>query len=120
MTFRSDATEGVWSPTQNVAVQTEANVVAIFFFHQCGFYDPTHHIGGCQKIIWNFNTQLNVLGVFVDSCFQLVKLTKKMSFKQRFVPIDAEKIIRATRKINGSGGPTQVTQIIGSMSTHSV
>ena len=54
MTFRSDATEGVWSPTQNVAVQTEANVVAIFFFHQCGFYDPTHHIRGCQKIIWNF------------------------------------------------------------------
>ena len=51
-----DATEleGVWSPTQNVAVQTEANVVAIFFFHQCGFYDPTHHIRGCQKIIWNF------------------------------------------------------------------
>ena len=40
MTFRSDATEGVWSPTQNVAVQTEANVVAIFFFYQCGFYDP--------------------------------------------------------------------------------
>ena len=32
MTFRSDATEGVWSPTQNVAVQTEANVVAIFSF----------------------------------------------------------------------------------------
>ena len=54
MTFRSDATEGVWSPTQNVAVQTEANVVAIFFFHQCGFFDPTHHIRGCQKIIWNF------------------------------------------------------------------
>ena len=54
MTFRSDATEGVWSPTQNVAVQTEANVVAIFFFHQCGFYDPTHHIRGCQKINWNF------------------------------------------------------------------
>ena len=54
MTFRSDATEGVWSLTQNVAVQTEANVVAIFFFHQCGFYDPTHHIRGCQKIIWNF------------------------------------------------------------------
>ena len=54
MTFRSDATEGVWSPTQNVAVQTQANVVAIFFFHQCGFYDPTHHIRGCQKIIWNF------------------------------------------------------------------
>ena len=54
MTFRSDATEGVWSPTQNVAVQTETNVVAIFFFHQCGFYDPTHHIRGCQKIIWNF------------------------------------------------------------------
>ena len=54
MTFRSDATEGVWSPTQNVAVQTEANVAAIFFFHQCGFYDPTHHIRGCQKIIWNF------------------------------------------------------------------
>ena len=54
MTFRSDATEGVWSPTQNVAVQTEANVVAIFFFHRCGFYDPTHHIRGCQKIIWNF------------------------------------------------------------------
>ena len=54
MTFRSDATEGVWSPTQNVAVQTEANVVAIFFFHQCGFSDPTHHIRGCQKIIWNF------------------------------------------------------------------
>ena len=54
MTFRSDATEGVWSPTQNVAVQTEANVVATFFFHQCGFYDPTHHIRGCQKIIWNF------------------------------------------------------------------
>ena len=54
MTFRSDATEGVWSPTQNVAVQTEADVVAIFFFHQCGFYDPTHHIRGCQKIIWNF------------------------------------------------------------------
>ena len=54
MTFRSDATEGVWSPTQNVAVQTEANVVAFFFFHQCGFYDPTHHIRGCQKIIWNF------------------------------------------------------------------
>ena len=54
MPFRSDATEGVWSPTQNVAVQTEANVVAIFFFHQCGFYDPTHHIRGCQKIIWNF------------------------------------------------------------------
>ena len=54
MTFRSDATEGVRSPTQNVAVQTEANVVAIFFFHQCGFYDPTHHIRGCQKIIWNF------------------------------------------------------------------
>ena len=54
MTFRSDATEGVWSPTQNVAVQTEANVVAIFFFHQCGFYDPTHHIRSCQKIIWNF------------------------------------------------------------------
>ena len=44
MPFRSDATEGVWSPTQNVAVQTEANVVAIFFFHQCGFYDPTHHM----------------------------------------------------------------------------
>ena len=42
MTFRSDATEGVWSPTQNVAVQTEANVhvVAIFFFHQCGFLKP--------------------------------------------------------------------------------
>ena len=54
MTFRSDATEGVWSPTQNVAVQTEANVVAIFFFHQCGFYDPTHHIRGCQKINRNF------------------------------------------------------------------
>ena len=54
MPFRSDATEGVWSPTQNVAVQTEANVVAIFFFHQCGFYDPTHHIRSCQKIIWNF------------------------------------------------------------------
>ena len=54
MTFRSDATEGVWSPTQNVAVQSEAIVVAIFFFHQCGFYDPTHHIRGCQKIIWNF------------------------------------------------------------------
>ena len=54
MTFRSDATEGVWSPSQNVAVQTEANVVAIFFFHQCVFYDPTHHIRGCQKIIWNF------------------------------------------------------------------
>ena len=54
MTFRSDATEGVWTPTQNVAVQTEANVVAIFFFHQCGFYDPTHHIRGCQKINRNF------------------------------------------------------------------
>ena len=54
MPFRSDATEGVWSPTQNAAVQTEANVVAIFFFHQCGFYDPTHHIRSCQKIIWNF------------------------------------------------------------------
>ena len=54
MTFISDATEGVWSPTQNVAVQTEANVVAIFFFHLCGFYDPTHHIRGCQKSIWNF------------------------------------------------------------------
>ena len=54
MKFRSNATEGVWSPTQNVAVQTEANVVAIFFFHQCGFYDPTHHIRSCQKIIWNF------------------------------------------------------------------
>ena len=54
MTFRSDATEGVWSPTQNVAVQTEANVVAIFFFHQCVFYDPTHPIRGCEKIIWNF------------------------------------------------------------------
>ena len=52
--FRSDATEGVWSPTQNVAVQTEANVASIFFFHQCGFYDPTHHIRGCQNIIWNF------------------------------------------------------------------
>ena len=54
MTFRRDATEGVWLPTQNVAVQTEANVVAIFFFHQCGFYDPTHHIRGCQKINRNF------------------------------------------------------------------
>ena len=32
MTFRSDVTEGVWSPTQNVAVQTEGNVVAIFSF----------------------------------------------------------------------------------------
>ena len=32
MPFRSDTTEGVWPPTQNVAVQTEANVVAIFFF----------------------------------------------------------------------------------------
>ena len=42
MKFRSNATEGVWSLTQNVAVQTEANVVAIFFFHQCSFYDPTH------------------------------------------------------------------------------
>ena len=50
MTFRSDATEGVWSPTQNVAVQTEENVVAIFFFHQCGLLD----IRVCQKIIWNF------------------------------------------------------------------
>ena len=54
MKFRSNATEGVWSLTQNVAVQTEANVVAIFFFHQCGFYDPTHHIRGCQKVILNF------------------------------------------------------------------
>ena len=62
MTFRSDATEGVWSPTQNVAVQTEANVVAIFFFHQCGFYDPTHHIRGCQKIIWNFALKGRALG----------------------------------------------------------
>ena len=35
MPFRSDATEGVWPPTQNVAVhlvQTEANVVAFFSF----------------------------------------------------------------------------------------
>ena len=63
MTFRSDATEGVWSPTQNVAVQTEANVVAIFFFHQCGFYDPTHHIRGCQQIIWNFALKGRALGV---------------------------------------------------------
>ena len=62
MTFRSDATEGVRSPTQNVAVQTEANVVAIFFFHQCGFYDPTHHIRGCQKIIWNFALKGRALG----------------------------------------------------------
>ena len=62
MPFRSDATEGVWSPTQNVAVQTEANVVAIFFFHQCGFYDPTHHIRGCQKIIWNFALKGRALG----------------------------------------------------------
>ena len=65
MTFRSDATEGVRSPTQNVAVQTEANVVAIFFFHQCGFYDPTHHIRGCQKIIWNFALKGRALVVAV-------------------------------------------------------
>ena len=63
MTFRSDATEGVWSPTQNVAVQTEANVVAIFFFHQCGFYDPTHHIRGCQKMIWNFALKGRALAI---------------------------------------------------------
>ena len=66
MTFRSDATEGVWSPTQNVAVQTEANVVAIFFFHQCGFYDPTHHIRGCQKIIWNFALKGRALALLLD------------------------------------------------------
>ena len=36
MTFRSDATEGVWSPTQNVAVQTEANVVAFLVFRMTG------------------------------------------------------------------------------------
>ena len=69
MTFRSDATEGVWSPTQNVAVQTEANVVAIFFFHQCGFYDPTHHIRCCQKIIWNFALKGRALDCCVFATF---------------------------------------------------
>ena len=76
MTFRSDATEGVWSPTQNVAVQTEANVVAIFFFHQCGFYDPTHHIRGCQKIIWNFALKGRALIPYKTSALTLT-LTRR-------------------------------------------
>ena len=42
--------EGWRSPTQNVAVQTEANVVAIFFFHQCGFYDPTTISEAAKKL----------------------------------------------------------------------
>ena len=70
MMFRSDATEGVWSPTQNVAVQTEANVVAIFFFHQCGFYDPTHHIRGCQTIIWNFALKGRALSLGLRMTFK--------------------------------------------------
>ena len=40
------------------------------------------------KIPEKLNTQLNDLGVFVDSCFQLVKLTEKMSFKQRFESVN--------------------------------
>ena len=75
MTFRSDATEGVWSPTQNVAVQTEANVVAIFFFHQCGFYDPTHHIRGCQKIIWNFALKGRALFMLTNPKILLSQIT---------------------------------------------
>ena len=93
MTFRSNATEGVWSPTQNVAVQTEANVVAIFFFHQCGFYDPTHHIRGCQKIIWNFALKGRALSKYalpkltvmcnISQAIELLKITKISFLKQR-------------------------------------
>ena len=90
MTFRSDATEGVWSPTQNVAVQTEANVLAIFFFHQCGFYDPTHHIRGCQKIIWNFALKgraLMLAYLLVSSLKEVRGVSsqlKRFSFSPRF------------------------------------
>ena len=57
MTFRSDATEGVWSPTQNVAVQiggvTQARAQKterLFetFFDSLGLFS-TFHLAGCSK-----------------------------------------------------------------------
>ena len=41
-----------------------------------------------KKTQKKLNTQLNDLGVFIDSCFQLVKLTEKMGFKQRFESVN--------------------------------